>query len=187
LTDSRNGQGGRLCDLFQVVAGDAAAEEDDPRLDGHRDAAQRPVTGGAEPALDAFGQVEVLLALRREQARPPASVSSPVRWGAGRVNRAADLAMDHSSFSADESLRLPLLRVGISPAILERRFGTPSAARRLNRPRGEFGPQDANLIVGLESEPHPVPSDLDHGYGDVVADDDLLAGLSVENQHVTSP
>ena len=74
LTGSRNGQCGRLCDLFQVVAGDSAAEDDAPRMDGHLDAAQRPVTGGAQGALDAFGQAEVLLALLQEQGRPPGGV-----------------------------------------------------------------------------------------------------------------
>src|SRR5262249_20706630 len=59
--------------------------------------------------------------------------------------------------------------------------------KRLTLPAGEFGPQDADLIGGVESEPHPAPSDLDHGQGDAVADDDLLAGLPAQNQHGAPP
>src|SRR5262249_48212255 len=45
--------------------------------------------------------------------------------------------------------------------------------RRCDRfllPADEFGPQDADLLGGVDTEPHPVPSDLDHGEGDAVAD-----------------
>jgi len=39
-------------------------------MDGHLDAAQRPATGGAQGALDGFGQAKVLLASLSEQGRP---------------------------------------------------------------------------------------------------------------------
>jgi hypothetical protein len=54
-------------------------------------------------------------------------------------------------------------------------------------PAGKFGPEDTDLIWGVETEPHPVPFNLDHGEGDAVADDDLLAGLPGQNQHGTPP
>src|SRR5262245_28765022 len=70
---------------------------------------------------------------------------------------------------------------------LWRTFGKSSSARWLILPTGEFGPPDAELIGGVESKPHQVPSDLDHSYGDVVAQDDLLPGPPAENKHVTPP
>jgi hypothetical protein len=47
----------------------------------------------------------------------------------------------------------------------EPRFGKSIAARWLILPSAEFGPQDVDLIGRIESEPYPVPSDLDHGLG----------------------
>ena len=83
-----------------------AAEDDKPRMDCHLDATQRPGTGGAQGALDAFGQAEVLLASLSEQGRPrAASVSSPVRSREGCISGAADWVMDHSSFSWNAHLR----------------------------------------------------------------------------------
>jgi hypothetical protein len=123
LTGSRNDQCGRLCDLFQVVAGDSAAEDDQPRMDGRLDAAQRPVTAGAQRALDAFGQAEVLLASLSEQGRPrAASVSSPVRSREGWISRAADWVMDHSSFLWDTHLRASRSMISVEP-LLSSAFG----------------------------------------------------------------
>jgi hypothetical protein len=56
-----------------------------------------------------------------------------------------------------------LWRADIFLVTLERRFGKSSAVRWLILPAGDFGPQDADLIRGIKSEPHPLPSDLDHG------------------------
>ena len=52
LMGSRNGQRGRLSDLFQVIARDAACEEDELGMDGNLDAAQRFVAGRAQRALE---------------------------------------------------------------------------------------------------------------------------------------
>ena len=82
---------------------------------------------------------------------------------------------------------LSLGRADIFPARLEHGSGKSVVARWLILRAGEFGPQDADRIGGLESEPHPVPSDPDHGQGDVDADDELLAWLPAENQHGTLP
>jgi len=61
------------------------------------------------------------------------------------------------------------------------------AARWLILPPGEFPPQDADIIRGVESESHPVAFDLDYGDGDAVADDYFLAELPTQNQHVIPP
>src|SRR4051812_15342932 len=47
----------------------------------------------------------------------------------------------------------------------------------------QFGPDDADLIRGVEGKAHLVADDAHHGDGDAVADDDLLAGLPAQNQH----
>jgi hypothetical protein len=67
------------------------------------------------------------------------------------------------------------------------RFGWLVAARWLTLPAGELGPQDADIIRGVDADPNPVAFDLDYGDGDgdAVADDYLLAGLPAQNQHVT--
>jgi hypothetical protein len=123
LTRSRNDQCGRLCDLFQVVAGDSAAEDDQPRMDGRLDASQRPVTAGAQRALDAFGPAKVLVASLSEVGRPrAASVSSPVRSREGWISRAADWVMDHSSFSWDTHLRASRSMISVEP-LLSSAFG----------------------------------------------------------------
>src|SRR5262249_60186047 len=76
--------------------------------------------------------------------------------------------------------------VALDSAVVLTRFGRQVGVRRLTLPASEFGPPDADLPGGVEGEPHPVPSDLDHGQGDV-ADDDLLAGLPAQSQHVQPP
>jgi hypothetical protein len=48
-------------------------------------------------------------------------------------------------------------------------------------PAEEFGPQDADLIGGVEGQAHLGAEDAHHGQGDAVADDDLLAGLPAQN------
>ena len=64
---SRNSQGGRLRDLFQVIAGDSTPEDDDPSVDGDLDGAQCPVAGRTQGAFDSFGQAVVFQALRQER------------------------------------------------------------------------------------------------------------------------
>jgi len=51
----------------------------------------------------------------------------------------------------------------------ERRFGKLVVARWLILPAGEFGPQDADLIGGVEGEAHLVADDAHDGDGDAVA------------------
>ena len=80
-----------------------------------------------------------------------------------------------------------LWRAGLFPASLGRKFGESVAAGRLVPPGGEFGPQDPDLSGGVEAQPHAVAADLDHGQGDAVADDDLLAGLPAEDQRGAPP
>jgi hypothetical protein len=53
-------------------------------------------------------------------------------------------------------------------------------------PAGEFGSQDADILWGLDPDSNSVAVDPDHGNGDV-ADDDLLARLPAQNQHVSPP
>ena len=72
-------------------------------------------------------------------------------------------------------------RSDIFPATPGRRFAKSIVARCPILPAGKFGPEDTDLIWGVETEPHPVPFNLDHGEGDAVADDDLLAGLPAQN------
>jgi hypothetical protein len=66
-------------------------------------------------------------------------------------------------------------------------FGWLTAARWRIEPTGQFTPENADLIGGVDADPHPVPLDLDYRNGDAAADDDLLAGLPAQNQHGTPP
>jgi hypothetical protein len=59
--------------------------------------------------------------------------------------------------------------------------------RPLFGPTGKFGPQDANIIRGLKSEPNLVAFDLGYGDADAVADKYLLAGLPGQNKHGNPP
>jgi len=61
------------------------------------------------------------------------------------------------------------------------------AARSLILPTVKFGPQDADIIRGVDANPDPVAFDLDYGKGDAIADDYFLARLPAQNQHVTPP
>jgi hypothetical protein len=54
-------------------------------------------------------------------------------------------------------------------------------------PAGEFHPEDAILIRGVDAEPNLVPRHSQDGYGNLVADGDLLAGLPNQNQHGILP
>jgi hypothetical protein len=78
-------------------------------------------------------------------------------------------------------------RSAIFPATPGRRFGKSIAARWLIRAAEEFGPQDADLIGGVDADLNPVPGHCHDGDGDVVADDYLLAGFPGQNYHVMPP
>ena len=92
LMRSRNSQGGRLRDLFQVITGDSTPEDDDPSVDGDPDGAQRPVAGRTQGAFDSFGQAAVFQALRQERGgRLGASFSS---LGCSPWRSVADWPMD---------------------------------------------------------------------------------------------
>jgi hypothetical protein len=60
-------------------------------------------------------------------------------------------------------------------------FGWLVTANWLILPIGEFSPEDAEIIRGVDTDPDTVTFDPDYGNGDVVADDHLLAGLPGQN------
>jgi hypothetical protein len=66
-------------------------------------------------------------------------------------------------------------------------LAVPISVKGVILPPGEFAPQDANVIRSLNADPDPVALNRDDGKDDAVADDDLLAGLPTQNQHVTPP
>ena len=67
------------------------------------------------------------------------------------------------------------------------RFDCHVVGRWLILPAGEFGPEDADIIWGVDADSNLIAFDLDDGKSDAVADDDLLAGLPAQYQHVILP
>ena len=65
LVYSRNGQGGYLRELFQVVAGDPTDEPDDASVDDNLHVTQRAVAARVQSTFNAFGQAEEFQALRQ--------------------------------------------------------------------------------------------------------------------------
>ena len=55
--------------------------------------------------------------------------------------------------------------------------------RPLFGPTGKFGPQDANIIGSLKSEPNSVAFDFGYSNADAVAGDNLLAAFPGQNKH----
>jgi hypothetical protein len=89
LMSSRNGQLDRLSDLFQIIARHAAREDDEPRLDGNLDSAQRPVAGGAQGALGTFGQAQIFQALREQFGGHGESIRLSGRLGCRQQQQSA--------------------------------------------------------------------------------------------------
>ena len=69
LVYSRNGQGGCLRELFQVVAGDPTDEPDDASVDDNLHVTQRAIAGRMQSTFDAFGQAEEFQALHQSGQR----------------------------------------------------------------------------------------------------------------------
>src|SRR5262249_54315868 len=60
-------------------------------------------------------------------------------------------------------------------------------ADRYLLPKSEFLPDNTDMIRGLDANPDTVPFDFQHCEGDVTADDELLASLSAQYQHLAPP
>jgi hypothetical protein len=60
LMGAGNGEGGSLCDLFEVIARDTTGEDHEPCVDCDLNAAQLCVTGRAQGVLDPLREVEIL-------------------------------------------------------------------------------------------------------------------------------
>jgi hypothetical protein len=51
----------------------------------------------------------------------------------------------------------------------------------------KLGPENASLMGGIESQAYPVCLNIDYGKRDTVADNDLLARIPAQDQHVNPP
>jgi hypothetical protein len=57
---------------------------------------------------------------------------------------------------------------------------------RILPPIAELGPHDADLVRGIDADPHPAASDVGYGNRDAAVDNYLLAYFPTQNQHVQS-
>ena len=84
-----------------------APEDDNPSVDGDLDGPQCPVASRTQGAFDSFGQAVVFQALRKERGGRLGSVFSSVGCSfVGKIRSVADWAMDSTSLSSDEKLRV---------------------------------------------------------------------------------
>ena len=70
------------------------------------------------------------------------------------------------------------------PTVVTRRSARPARRQRLLGALqlvGQFFAHDGQLGRGFDADPHAAVADLDHGHGDLVADENPLADFSTEN------
>jgi len=103
---SRNGQGGRLRDLLQVITRHSTREDDDPSARGDLDGTQCPVAGRTQGGLDAFGQPVVFQPLCRSRTLAWVASSSPLGCSrVGRITGVADWTMAGTPYAVEKKLR----------------------------------------------------------------------------------